>query len=106
MKSKKTSIKKPVTKVKKYQKGGPTTGASTATSDGNIWTGVVRRPTSGGPRYYTGESPDYNIATRIAQSKAGRQGADSTKRSTLTKMQLEELGEKKKGGQVKTKKKK
>ena len=42
----------------------------------------------------------------IAQAKARRQGGDSTKRSTLSKMQLEELGEKKKGGQVKTKKKK
>jgi hypothetical protein len=106
MKSKKVSVKKSPSKTKKYQKGGPTTGASGATSDGRIYTGVVRRPTSGGPRYYTGESPDYNIAMRIAQSKAGRQGADSTKRSTLTKMQLEELGEKKKGGLVKIKKKK
>jgi hypothetical protein len=106
MKSKKVSVKKSPSKTKKYQKGGLTTGASGATSDGRIYTGVVRRPTSGGPRYYTGESPDYNIAMRIAQSKAGRQGADSTKRSTLTKMQLEELGEKKKGGLVKIKKKK
>jgi len=106
MKSKKTSIKKPLTKVKKYQKGGTSTGASGATSDGKIYTGVVRRPTAGGPRYYTAQSPDYNIAMSIAQSKARREGADSTKRATLSKMQLEELGEKKKGGQVKTKKKK
>jgi hypothetical protein len=97
MKSKKVSVKK--TSVKKAQ-NGTKSGASTATSDGNIWTGVVRRPTAGGPRYYTGESPDYNIAMRIAQSKAGRQGADSTKRTTLTKMQLEELGEKKRKGGV------
>jgi hypothetical protein len=95
MKSKKSS-----SSLKKYQKAGTVTGASGATSDGRTYTGVVRRPTAGGPRYYTGESPDYNIAMSIAQSKARREGADSTKRSTLSKMQLEELGEKKKGGSV------
>lgn len=97
MKSKKVSVKKP--SIKKAQ-NGTKSGASGATSDGKKYTGVVRRPTAGGPRYYTGESPDYNIAMSIAQSKARREGGDSTKRSTLTKMQLEELGEKKKGGVV------
>jgi hypothetical protein len=97
MKSKKVSVKKP--SVKKAQ-NGTKSGASGATSDGRTYTGVVRRPTAGGPRYYTGESPDYNIAMSIAQSKARREGGDSTKRSTLTKMQLEELGEKKRKGGI------
>jgi hypothetical protein len=40
------------------------------------------------------------MAMAMAQSKGRRAGSDSTKRSTLSKMQLEELGEKKKGGSV------
>jgi hypothetical protein len=97
MKSKKVSVKK--TSVKKAQ-NGTKSGASGATSDGKTYTGIVRRPTSGGPRYYTGESPDYNMAMSIAQSKARREGGDSTKRASLSKMQLEELGEKKRKGGV------
>ena len=98
--------------VKKAQDGAKKRSSSTKTVTGgggnkdytsmfgDMYNTVVRTNTPQGPRYYSGESPDYNMSQRIAQSSARRQGADSTRRSSLTPGQLEGLGERKRGGKV------
>lgn len=69
--------------------------------DGKMYNTVVRTNTSQGPRYYSSSSPNYEMSTRMANSRAMRQGSDSTTRASLSKSQLKELGEKRRGGKVK-----
>lgn len=86
---------KQVKKIKKAQSG------VSVTQDKKGYTYTKKVKTSSGPRYYSATSPDLNMAETMANFKAKRVPADSTRRSTLSPSQLKNLDEKKKGGVVK-----
>ena len=87
--------------IKKYQAGGKQkdapkkkVGAFRDNKTGMIdYTGEYNTP--GGKRYYSATSPDYSIATQIADFKARKQSADSIPSSNIMKN--------KKGGTTKAK---
>jgi len=100
--------KKIIKSLKKYQVGGGQKSSFVKSTNGegdkdytsifgNLYKTIVKTSTPQGIRYYSGESPDYNLSSSIARSNARRQGPDSTRRATLSKDQLEGLGEKKNG---------
>lgn len=90
------SIKKP--KVKKAQ-GGVSVSQD---KKGTIYY-TKKVNTKDGPRYYRGESPDYEMARTIADFKSKKTPADSTRKANILPFELKKMDEKKKGGVVKKK---
>jgi hypothetical protein len=88
------SIKKPI--VKKAQSG---TSVS-QDKKGNIYY-TKKVTTKDGPRYYRGESPDYEMARTIADFKSKKTPADSTRKAKILPFELKKMDEKKKGGIIK-----